>query len=457
MNDPLTQYLQQVANCAYQNDRLQLSQLLTVDPRVNPFVVRLYNYPIEDKSLNNLVDNQHFFNDEWLAFNELVISFVRLCKDLNPWSALESYDLYTTFINDLSIAFNNNSRGHFLTSLVKSTIAVVLPMTVKLDFQLYYKDDCLQPRLTYLASVLLKMFNNIRSQLTSNDKKSIILFIGYKLCYIYFKLDNPLLCQNIFSNMNNASLQFELFNMNEQIQYRYYLAKFYFIKNQLADAYLHFNWCLKIVSVTPGLLFHNNIALILKYLVPISILMGKRPNFHMIQQTYYPQGQPPEFLSVYSNLYDCIRKGDYSSFVAIINQPAVSKLLKRDNFLIVFGQKSLILLVRNLIKRVWIFLGKPIRLDYETIKNALNVTIQSTSNNISMFTFLQQPIVDLTVENILITLVDQNLLKGKLFLNQRAIALAKVNVFPPVDSIYFVRFGNGLEDKLNHNDKWMIS
>ena len=464
MEDVLSHFLRDIGSAAIQNDRIQLSHLLCIDPAQNKYVVSLNEAGgqqqlanISDQQLNNLIDGQHFFNDEWLAFNELVISFIKLSRDLNPWSVLESYDLYTTYLNDLSIAFNNNNRGHFLTRLVHSTITVILPLTVKLDFQLYYKEDCLQPRLAYLASVLLKTFNNIRSQLTQgNDKKLIILFIGYKLCYIYFKLDNPLLCQNIFSNMNNASLVFSSFSMNEQVQYRYYLARFYLIKNQFADAFLHFSWCLNVVPAQC-----KQASIILKYLIPVAILMGKRPNFSYIQNHYYnhTQGQPaPQFLRTYHSLYQCIRLGDYSSFTSLISQPDIFNSLKRDNLLILIGQKSLIILIRNLIKRVWIMLDKPLRLNYEVVKIALRTTTAASgASGLNMFTLLTQPIQDITVENVLITLVDQNLLKGKLFLNQRAIALAKVNVFPPIDSIYFVRFGNGQEGKLGHNDKWMNS
>lgn len=122
------------------------------------------------------------------------------------------------------------------------------------------------------------------------------------------------------------------------------------------------------------------------------------------------------------------------------------------------SQKCLILVVRNLIKPIWSILNKPLRLDFDVIRRALEMSFgpnNSQKEPLDMFTFLLEPVTDSTVENLLVTLVDQNLLKGKLFLNQRAIALAKNNVFPPVDTIYFVRFGNGLENKLNHNDKWM--
>lgn len=331
-------------------------------------------------------------------------------------------------------------------------------MAIQLDFQLYHKEDCLQPRLLYLASLFLKMFNNIRSQLLiSNNKKTIILLLGNKLCNVYFKLGNPLLCQNIFLNMNNANLNFNSFTVNEQIQYRYYLARFYLIKNLLANSYIHLNWCLQQITNSST---NQNIDIILKYLIPVSILMGKRPNFTYIAHTYYQSKnlQIPSFIFHYQKIQQAIKLGNYNLFIDCFNEPSIKQELIKNGLYILIGQKSIVLLIRNLIKKVWILLGKPSRISYHQIHIALQLSISSKYQNLGydMFSFLQLPIQDSTIENLLITLISQTLMKGKLSSNQQSVALAKMNVFPPVDSVYFVLFGNGLESNLNHNDKWMM-
>ena len=197
----LDTYLNEIFQCSNSpvNEQLiRLSNLLDVNPAINPYIVRINNLPfLQDKYLNDLIDGKHFYKDEWLAFNEVVISFIRLSNQLNPWSSLESFDLYTNYINDLSVAFNNANRGYLITYLVKDTIRFVIPIATKLDYQLYYKENCMKPRLAYLASILLKIFNNIRSQLSGDvsdtaikvsSKSSIILYIGIRLCQTYFKL-----------------------------------------------------------------------------------------------------------------------------------------------------------------------------------------------------------------------------------------------------------------------------
>ena len=120
----------------------------------------------------------------------------------------------------------------------------MVPWARKLDLIMYFKEQGGKFRLNYMASIILKMFNNIRINDSNVYKKSIILYLGNTLCYIYFKLDNPLLCRNIFSNMQNTSLKFNEFNLDQQLKYRYYLARYYLIKYQLIESFNHLQWCL---------------------------------------------------------------------------------------------------------------------------------------------------------------------------------------------------------------------
>lgn len=468
----LDTYLNEIFQCTNSpvNEQLvRLSNLLDINPAVNPYIVRINNLPfLQDKYLNDLIDGKHFYKDEWLAFNEVVISFIRLGNQLNPWSSLESFDLYTTYMNDLSVAFNNANRGYLITYLVKNTIRFVIPMATKLDYQLYYKENCMKPRLAYLASILLKIFNNIRSQLSGDasdttikvsSKSSIILYIGIKLCQTYFKISNPLLCRNIFSNMNNANLVMGKYDVNEQIQYRFYLGRFYFLKNQLVDAYTHLLWCLLRCPVVPD---SSNITRILQYLLPISIAIGKRPNFSFLQQMYYSSpNTTPSFFTIYLDISHAVSLGNYARFYTAITSPSVYTYLKDTDLLVLLSSKCVLLVIRNLIKRLWVIAGKVPKLDYDSIKLGLSASVSLpdgtplTSLPYSMHSFVSHAPDDLTIENILISLIDQNLLKGKLFPRLRVVSLSKVNVFPPVDHINFLRFGNGPEGSLNASDRWL--
>lgn len=80
-----------------------------------------------------------------------------------------------------------------------------------------------------------------------------------------------------------------------------------------------------------------------------------------------------------------------------------------------------ILVYRNLVKKVWLLLNKPASLDYTRIP------IYDHEND------------ELYLENLLVTLIDSNLIKGKLTMN-KTVVLSKNDPFPKVFNIYQVRF-----------------
>lgn len=450
-----------------------LLRLLLLHPQNNRAVVNFNNVGnLEVSQISNAVDARKFYNDDWLAFNQVVVSFIHLANQINPWSALESFDLYSTYINDLLVAFTNKNHGFLLSPLIESSIEFIIPLATQLDFQLAPKEMNRNPRLTYLASILLKIFNNIRSQLGAGDnaevaKRSILLFIGTKLCLTYFKLANPLLCRNVFSNMNNASLRFNKFHKNQQIQYRYFLAKFYLVKYQFVDAYQHFMWCLQ--HCPRNYLQDNaNVSRILRELIPVAMILGKTPNFASIYLTYYTSAsKAPRFLAIYLKLMSIIRIGSFYQFHSFITQNF--EMLKQQKSLLFISNKSGLVLLRNLLKRVWIMEGSTARLSYDSVSIALATSLQgiplgsvsdfvdpaSQTSGVQNEMLQNQRVDDQLVENCLVTLIDQNLLKGKLFPRLRMISLSKIGAFPAVDSIDFVKFGNGNEGTLNYSDKWM--
>lgn len=446
----------------------KLLALLRLHPQLNPMVVKLNNLGnLDEKQIAAAVDARKFYNDDWMAFGQVVESFIKLSNQMNPWLALESFDLFSTYINDLSVAFTNKNHGYLLTSLLADSFEFVFPFATRLDFQLVVKEMHRRPRLTYLASILLKVFNNIRSQLGAGDhveaaKKSIMVFIGVKLCLTYFKLSNPLLCRNVFSNMNNASLHFQSYPMNQQIQYRYYLAKFYLVKYQFVDAYQHFLWCLD-QCPSNHRKDNDNLSRILRDLIPTAIVLGKNPNFASIYLTFYTLAAlAPAFLGVYSQLMRIITSGSFARFQKFM--AANYTLLKQHKLLLFINTKSCVVILRNLLKRVWVIQGSGTRLDYSTIATALATSLEGIPiSNVIDVTYNSAQytnaghIDDQVVENCLITLIDQNLLKGKLFPRLRVISLSKTNAFPPVASINFVKFGNGAEGVLSYSDKWMDS
>lgn len=467
--DILKDYLQQVQSASFQSPKEQpqgLLNLLRLHPSLNPWIVKIYNIGVlSDNQVREEIRRRNLFNDEWMAFQELVESFVKLSNQMNPYSMLESFDLYANYLNALSVAFTNKSYGFTLTPLIQDTIDIIKPMATQLDLQLLYVEKYRRPRLVFLASLLLKIFNNIRSQLGANDhietaKKSIMLFIGVRLCQTYFQLLNPLLCRNVFSNMNNANLKMIDFPKSQQVQYRYYLGKFYMAKYHFVDAYQHFHWCL-LNTPSNYMVDNSNVTQILRHLIPLGIIIGKKPNMNNIRTTFYSsRARCPKFLDILEGICAAVQLGDFNRFTRVINKADHYQVLKKYQLLLLFAEKAPILILRNLVRRVWNIQGCSAKLDYDSIRLALTVSLAGRPlSAINCFGECQESqredIDDFAVENCLVTLIDQNLLKGKLFPRLRVVSLSKTGVFPPIATILFLKFGNGPEGKLNYADKWM--
>lgn len=464
-------FLQQITGCfrlQTAEQATRLAWLLSVQPTTNPYVVKINNLGFVDvHQVTEAIERRNWHNGDWPAFDVAAKSFIIMANQINPWSLLESFDLYATYLNDVSVAFSNKSKGHLLSPLFKDVVEAIIPMAKQLDLQMLLQELHRKLRLTYVAAILLKGFNHIRSLLGANDhieamKKSIMLFLGGRLCLIYFALSNPLLCQNVFSNMNNANLHISTFPKNEQMFYRYFLAKFYMVKYQFVDAYQHLMWCLQNLPINYTR-DNKNATIILRDLIPLGMILGKIPNFAVFLQTYYTEpSKVPPFFTLYAQLSAAIKCGSMHQVHQILNDENNFQFLKKHNLDLIVASKSFVLTLRNLVRLVWLMGGKQNRLNYDHIGVALKVSLGnldiSSVTTLSLAATLgntDTQAFNLVVENCLVTLIDQNLLKGKVFPRLRVASLAKTEVFPSVHAINFLKFGNGAEGTLAYADKWM--
>lgn len=408
-----------------------LSRLFNLDPATNKFIVGIYNDTRDFNSLKQQVNQVEFYDGGWPAFDQVVLSFVRLCSQLDPNLLVMLFDLYAQFLSDVSVAFTNLGNGALIASVIAPTVDTVVPMARKLDQQLKnYEADAVYPRLTFLASVLLRVFNHIRSQLGDNTpeaKQLLLLYVSNKLCFIYNQIGNPLLCQNVFSNITTANLKFSQFPAADQLQYRFYLAKFYLIKQHLVDAYRHFSWCVERCLARER-------ERVLKYLVPLGMTLGRSPNFNGITR----QAGAVSWLPVYRDIAGAVSAGNYAGFVEAVTRHEA--YLKQMGLLVLVRSKLEVVLFRNLLRQVWKIQGQALTLTYGAIQNALRLLWDA---------YAPEGGVDaLVVENMVVSLVDQNLLRGKLVLSVSKVAVASSNVFPEISGIYTQKFGGA-------SDKWM--
>lgn len=412
-----------------------IAKLLDIDPHTNAYVVGLYNAGLDMSQVKTAVDSITFFNDSWMAFSEVVLSFIRLCLQLDPALMVVLFDLYASFVGDIAVAFTNATYGGHVAPLMVQTVEVVVPMAKQLDALLrQHEADAPNPRATYLALVLLKVFNNVRLQITDTTQKAkqlVLLFVSNKLCLIYLFLGNPLLCRNVFSNLNTANVKFAHFDRSDQLQYRFNLARFYLVKYELVSSYAHLRWCIQ--RCLP-----RERAMVVRYALPLALVLGYAPNFAAVDSFLAACLLPAtRFVGVYAELAPAVQAGDLLTFYTLLDKH--EDYLKQVGTLLLLKTKLPILVHRNLVRQMWILCGRQLTLDYDAVKRALGL----------LWRVAPEKLNDYTVENIIVLLVDQNLLRGKIVPSSRKVAVASSNVFPMVPPLYERKFGG------SHSDGWM--
>lgn len=379
---------------------------------------------MEEKGLNN---------GDWMSFDEFCISYLNFVKDVDPSNSRDSYNSLIQFVTSLQVAFSNN-RGSILQGVVKSTLSTVLNLSRQLDTQ-----DSLQ-RTNYLSTLLLKMFNNIRAEKSVDSgstqffsKKAIILFVANMLCRSYYILKTEPSCANVFSNIHTANLKFSSYSKPEQVEYRYFLGRFYLSKEQLSRAYDHLFWAF--ANCLPGT---PQQRLIVKYLIPASMLLGRLPSARLLDQFNLTQQYGP--------LVAAIKSGNYSKFMEVLEGPYKQWYIS-TKVMFLFRNRGPIILLRQLVYRTWYYLGKPGTIQFVALQGALNLSMSQTING--WYNPKEDENSEIT-ENVFITLISQGFLKGNIYSRRGLVKLRDKGPFPTIASVH------NMDSRVVYpTDKWL--
>ncbi|OUM52835.1 hypothetical protein BVG19_g2064 [[Candida] boidinii] len=457
----IAEYLNSVSQCLNRKDSSGLLNLLTLDPTANHIPVLQKNLiNITNRQLQEFISKENYLDNNWPSFDNYVLSYLIYVRDFNPWSILDSIDLMIKVSNDLSISLNNNTYNNNLLYLVQDTFDILIPLIKKIDTKLMIIDKRTNnyTRLSNLSTILLKSLNNLRSDLDLNlpsnkFKQSIVMYLSIKLCQIYNLIDSPMLCNNVFSNINNLNLNAKNLQKSQLIQYRFLVGKFHFLQSNFLNAFNHFNWCFNnLHSMTNS----NIIITILKYLIPSGLLIGKVINFNNFGNfnTIILNNAANYLINLYKPLTIFYKNGDLFNFTKILfdNKNYFVKLGILSSFI----QRIRILIFRNLMIKI-----------YKINNNSLNINLitktlililnpnESKLNFKNEFLFYvfnignNEYLSNTYSENILINLIDNNLIKGKITASTKLISLSKTGTFPDIYTVYQTKY------PLSSSEKWM--
>ncbi|KAK9467708.1 hypothetical protein V1512DRAFT_222204 [Lipomyces arxii] len=429
-----------------------------------------------DKSYNIsvVVESRNYFSGDWNAFGQFITSYVFFVRDVNPYDMEESYFLVEKLFNDLQVAFSNR-RGGLLTSVVRNLAGFVTSLAISLDAQGPSKEASQGtefkslPRTSEVSKVLLKIFNSIRAERFSNEtsgeisKKEVILYVAVLLCRAYFKLNQPSACANVFSNIHTANIQFSQYPRSERVTYRYYLGRFYFLRQELLRARAHLSWAFA-NCMTRAV---KNQRAILSYLIPVNLLtgVGTRPALYHIAGDVLRE--------MFLPLEQAMRAGDLYAF----NEHLVRHFhwfLSKQMFLIL-RSKAEIVIFRNLFRQIDLIVTSSAPPPEPGAKRLNDLSFAQLLAGIRLSTRSYDP--ELTkqastpsatapaifpygdvilwsfedVENLCISLIKQEFLKGNIWTRSKLVRLMNSGGLPPMRDVYAKHLVAA------DNEKWMDS
>lgn len=435
----------------------------------------------DDRQLDDMVESNNFYSGKWRRFNIMIASLLKYCQDIDPWSSWNSCDVIFQFYSDLNNCILNDTYpvDELIDIFIENT-EYIIPLAEYLDANYRYLQVKRFQFLSYTSSIISKTFNSIKSQhivsnVTSQDqnirtdqlaqvqklskKQTILLYLVNKLNNIYFKIHSPQLCSNIFRNFKPKSSvkSFTEYPVWQQIEYRYLLGRFYLLNNRVSNSFVQLNKSFtllfesyRIMGVIDHPISKRNLQRILRYLVPVGLIMGKLPNLSLVSKIMTDELN-------YGQLIEYVRSGNICKMNQWIKSNEI--ILRKRHLLLILLEKLSIITYRYLLRRVikiWSIEQQLNRLPYEVFERCLKLSINDsneTGDSTTTTTIFNGIHRSENVENILVTLINLGYLRGNCFPLLRLCVFQRTrninDILPPIENTMLTMF------PLNSEDSWL--
>ena len=439
--DMANQLLNQLANGNFTQLTLNLSQngkeIAILQQQLSGF---------DDKHLETLVE-QHPAMPNDTRFKIMCTSYLNYARDVDPWSVWSSSDLIFEFYQCLINCLINDNAPHIeaLIPVATRETELIIGLAEKLDsfhLQLHTRSHQF---LSHISSILSRLFNSIKpprggaSSTSILGKQRILLYLVNKLNNIYFRIESPQLCSNIFKNFQPKSMlaHFNEYQLDQQIEYRYLLGRYYLLNSQVHNAFVQFNEAFQSLLSLPltNQAIIRNGTRILNYMIPTGLILGKMVKWEPLRP-FLSQ----EIIGNWNALYRYVRFGNIQGVSLWLRQN--ERHLCARQLLIVLLEKLPMVTYRNLVKTVikfWTTQWGQNKLPYSLIERALQLSIgptceDSTTQEITIYNCIHSP---RNVENVLVTLINLGFLRANCFPQLQLCVVKKTTmiqeIVPPVN------------------------
>lgn len=431
----------------------------------------------DDQRLVDMVKSSNFYSGKWTRFNIMIVSFLKFCQNIDPWSSWNSCDSIFQFYSDLNNCILNDTYpvDELIDIFIENT-EYVIPFAELLDSNYRYLQVKRFQFLSYTSSVISRTFNSIKSQYPSSNiihnqndrldqldstlskKQQILLYLVNKLNNIYFMIQSPQLCSNIFRNFKPKSSikNFNEYPMWQQIEYRYLLGRFYLLNNRVSNSFVQLNTSFnllfksyQIMNILDDPRSKRNLQRILKYLIPLGVIMGKLPNLSFVSKILVEE----ENSLNYKELIQYVRSGNIFMMNQWLNSNEI--ILRKRHLFLILLEKLPMITYRYLLRRViqiWSIEQHLNRLPYDIFEKCLRMSIKDDTEptNISIFNSIHK---SKNVENILVTLINLGYLRGNCFPLLQLCVFQRTtdinDILPSIENRMLTMF------PLNHEDSWL--
>ena len=241
------------------------------------------------------------------------------------------------------------------------------------------------------------------------EKKSQCLFLVISLFKIYFKLNTLHLCKNLINAVNLPTFPtFDTFPVAQRVTYAFYVGRLAVFDDNFGVAEQHLEYAAFRHCKSDS---RRNKALILRYLLPVKLLMGKMPTAILLRK--YGLGE-------YVDVVSAMKSGNVRMLNDALKAHQIS-FIKQGTFLVLEKLRNIVL--RTLFQKVHAFSAE---------KNP------AKGNQVNLHMFLAalkwcgcDMDID-EVEMIVANLIFRKFVKGYISHKSRVVVLAKAGAFPAI-------------------------
>ncbi|KAI0443136.1 thiolase [Xylaria telfairii] len=294
----------------------------------------------------------------WPGFIAFVKDYFEYWRDVNFDDLLGAHQLLMGLTNSCTTALNHPTYG---TIMLQTSISLCgslskLSMTLNKRPDLTKKLDTLDTGeddqtsiVGTTAEVIQKIFTTCLTDRSSQryahpEGKKIGVYIFANLTLkLLFACRKTHLAKQLFTNVSAKAPPLSFYPAAQRVTYLYYLGRFHFINNHFTRA----SRCLEEAYIETPPRFQKHRQLILTYLVPCNMLLGRLPSQTLLQR--------PEMQSmalIFSQFAQAIRTGNYLIFQHALESH--NDWLLRKGLLLTLTYRVRPLLWRSLSRRTFL-------------------------------------------------------------------------------------------------------